>query len=38
MLKYALLKVTSQKTRIINISTVETWNLAQILLQWWSSI
>ena len=38
MLKYALLNVTSQKTRIINISPVETWNLAQILLHWWSLI
>jgi hypothetical protein len=38
MLKYALLNVTSQKTRIINTSAVETWNLAQILLHWWFSI
>jgi hypothetical protein len=38
MLKYGLLNVTFQKTRIINISAVETWNLTQILPYWWSSV
>ena len=38
MFNYTLLNVTFQKTRIINISAVETWNLAQILLHWWSSV